>query len=201
MIDETFGDFGMVITDVTPPDASGKAILVDHDNNMIIGGYTGNIENSDLDFTLLKYNINGDPDYQFGDNGKVVTSINSIDAIACLCMQPDHKIIAAGISGDESHLDFALARYFNILNSNHLSFDANPVHIYPNPVASYLHIQMFNVHTCKVEIHNQIGQMVFTDDFDFADELSVFVGSLVDGIYYLSVITEKSRFSQKFIKN
>src|ERR671935_228601 len=53
------------------------------------------------------------PDTNFNGTGKVTTSFGGTaeDAVNALTQQPDGELVAAGISGNGSNYDFALARY------------------------------------------------------------------------------------------
>lgn len=54
----------------------------------------------------------GDLDSSFGNGGIVTTAIGSkADDAHCMAIQPDGKILAAGISDNGSNLDFAVVRY------------------------------------------------------------------------------------------
>ena len=66
-------------------------------------------------FALARYDHNGSPDRSFGADGKVATIFaegNCSELINDVALQPDGKIIAAGVAGCRNpHPEFALARY------------------------------------------------------------------------------------------
>jgi uncharacterized delta-60 repeat protein len=67
-----------------------------------------------LDFALARYNPNGTLDLSFGSGGKVLTDFGSgsEDLGRAVALQPDGKIVAAGMStAGVAHFNFALARY------------------------------------------------------------------------------------------
>jgi uncharacterized delta-60 repeat protein len=96
-----------------------NAILLQPDGKIIAGGITGN-----QDFALARFNPDGSLDYSFGLNGKVITSLSSIEEILALALQPDGKILAAGYS--DYYSQYALVRY-NWDGSLDSTFGANGI--------------------------------------------------------------------------
>ena len=56
--------------------------------------------NSGVDFELVRLNLNGSLDTSFDFDGKVTTNFGACDHAADLALQPDGKIVVAGVSGD-----------------------------------------------------------------------------------------------------
>jgi len=63
------------------------------------------------DFALARYNSDGTLDATFGTAGQVLTDFTRDDAAFSLAIQPDGKILAAGMSDVERGYGFALVRY------------------------------------------------------------------------------------------
>ncbi len=63
------------------------------------------------DFALARYNADGSVDLTFGSGGRVVTDFGGDDTAFALAVQPDGKIVVAGVSNGAGTMDFALARY------------------------------------------------------------------------------------------
>ncbi len=63
------------------------------------------------DFALARYNADGSVDLTFGSAGRVVTDFDGDDTAFALAVQPDGKIVVAGVSTGGGTMDFALARY------------------------------------------------------------------------------------------
>src|SRR5438034_2314987 len=61
------------------------------------------------DFALARYNADGSVDLTFGSGGRVVTDFGGDDTAYALAVQPDGKIVVAGVSTGGATLDFALA--------------------------------------------------------------------------------------------
>lgn len=105
--DNTFSDDGIT----TIPGGTGTSLLLQDDNKLIISNGEG------ADFNMARCNADGSIDNTFGTNGIVTTDfgMGRNEIIKAMALQPDGKIIAAGVSFlDFNKKQFALARY----NSN-----------------------------------------------------------------------------------
>ena len=110
-LDPTFGGGGKVITDFGGDDTlftlalqpDGKTVVAG--SSFVYGSGTGG------SFALARYNVDGSLDATFGTGGKVITDFrsNGTDVAHALAIQPDGKIVAAGVV--PHGLDFGLARY------------------------------------------------------------------------------------------
>lgn len=109
-LDNTFGGTGVVTTDFSNYDDKARAVLIQDDGKIVVGGFSTN--GSQVTFALLRLKSNGTLDSTFGTNGKVTTAIGSKDDnILSMSLQNDGKIVAAGYSDNGNNLDFAVARY------------------------------------------------------------------------------------------
>src|SRR5262249_33808525 len=115
-LDPTFGTGGRVTTffggDGLNGDV-GHSVVVQKDGKLVVGGPTTNLDGT-TDFGLARYNSNGALDSTFGTGGKVKTNFSTFDYVGGLALQPDGKIIAAGMTAVNFNPSFAVARY----NSN-----------------------------------------------------------------------------------
>ena len=111
-LDTMFGDGGRVTTDFGGIFSDIVFdIALQPDGKIVVAGTpdaTG--------FALARYRSNGRLDPTFGDNGKVITkfkpgTFNLFDQAFALVLQPDGKIVAAGVTNVNDAADFALARY------------------------------------------------------------------------------------------
>jgi competence ComEA-like helix-hairpin-helix protein len=111
-LDPTFGNGGIVTTDLGGNDDLGLDVVVQPDGRIIMAGTSSNSEATDNDFGLARYTSDGSLDTTFDVDGKVSTDIDSgYDLAAAIAMQSDGKIIAAGHAHTGTDVDFALARY------------------------------------------------------------------------------------------
>jgi len=100
-IDTTFGTNGFVSINVGNIEEFNK-VLVQTDNKIIVSGFTNGLQSTSTsyNFLLMRFNENGDIDTTFGsnNNGIVITDIsNNNDYSTSLALQPDGKIVLAGI--------------------------------------------------------------------------------------------------------
>lgn len=107
-LDTTFGGGdGIVNTDFRSQKDEARAIAVQPDGRILIGGYTAG------DYALLRYTTDGVLDTTFANGtGIKVTNIYRQDVIRAILIQSDNRIVVAGYSGPNGAHDFSLARYF-----------------------------------------------------------------------------------------
>jgi uncharacterized delta-60 repeat protein len=109
-LDPTFDTDGLVTTAIGTGDDVAYAAAVQTDGKIVLAGKAGNGANDD--FALARYNSDGSLDPSFNGTGKVVTPVGGgRDVIYSLKIQPDGKILVAGVSDNGANDDFALARY------------------------------------------------------------------------------------------
>ncbi len=128
-LDSTFGTNGSVIQplSLTPYSAYGKAVAIQNDGKIIVGGGTF-IVGSGLDLTLLRYNTNGTLDTSFsGDGIAMIDFAAGNDICYSLVIQADGKIVASGVATlAGNNQDFALLR-FNTNGSLDSTFDSDGI--------------------------------------------------------------------------
>ncbi|WP_051836974.1 DUF11 domain-containing protein [Streptomyces sp. NRRL F-2580] len=101
-LDTSFDGDGRVTTAFAEADVAG-GVQVQSDGRIVAAG------SSAFDFALARYLPDGSLDAGFDGDGKVTTDFGAgtLDGSSDLALQPDGKIVAAGISRS----DFAVARY------------------------------------------------------------------------------------------
>ncbi len=109
-IDNTFGSNGQLILDAGLLGSFCTDVLVQPDGGILLSGM---MENGDFrDFFLMRRLPDGTPDPNFGDNGITITSVSPTNDNAYrLALQPDGKILLAGVSEVGAKSDFALLRF------------------------------------------------------------------------------------------
>lgn len=108
--DLSFGTQGIVQTDFGGSIDSSDGMVLQPDGKIIVAGTR--FINLHPEFALARYNSDGSLDALFGTNGRVLTDMGSVDGLARgIALQPDGKIIVAGLSVNNMDADFALARY------------------------------------------------------------------------------------------
>ena len=110
ILDSSFSDDGIAITSFDSVFAYGNAIAIQPNGKIVVAGYKGTLDL--LKFAVVRYNINGTLDNNFGNNGKVVTGFGGRRAyIFGMALQTNGKIVVAGSVENTASQDFALARY------------------------------------------------------------------------------------------
>ncbi len=109
-LDETFGDAGLVTTDVAGgADAAYAGALVAEDKIIVVG--SARVGSSD-DFAIVRYLANGTVDTTFGTQGKTTTDfLGTRDRAFAVAIQPDNSIVVAGDTIVAGNSDFAIARF------------------------------------------------------------------------------------------
>ncbi len=137
-LDKSFGKFGKTGSGtgiITFPIGEGNDICfsaaIHRDNNdstisrIFLSGYsdTDSINN----FATACFNLSGEKDTTFGENGFAVTAIGTSECeINSLAIQPDNKIVTAGYLWNESEFAFSIARY-NVDGSLDNTFGMNGI--------------------------------------------------------------------------
>ncbi len=119
-LDTSFSTDGMVTTPVGSVD-DAWAVAIQFDDKIVVAGSAW-VSGGSNDIALVRYNADGSLDTSFGVGGKVTTDMGvlSSDVGYSMVLQPDGKIVVAGVSGS----DFALVRY-NPDGSLDTSFDGD----------------------------------------------------------------------------
>jgi uncharacterized delta-60 repeat protein len=111
-LDTTFGDGGMVTTDLRPePNSNGIAIQTDGKILAVGSSFDAGGES----FALVRFNADGTPDTTFGSGGMVTTVFETNAGAHGVAIQPDGKIVVAGVTFASSKAGgapgLAVARY------------------------------------------------------------------------------------------
>ncbi len=114
-LDTSFNTTGKVITDFAGSHDEARAVVIQADGKIIVGG-AGNPASGGFAefFALARYNTNGSLDTSFNGTGKVTTNIGTRgEQGKAMALQPDGKIILAGYTdgGPSTGNDFAVVRY------------------------------------------------------------------------------------------
>ena len=112
-LDASFGSGGKVTTDFFIDDDVANGLALQSDGRIVAAGFAANPNTFSFDFALARYNSDGSLDAGFGSGGKVTTDFfNRFDVAHDVALQPDGKIVAAGIANTgAANTDFAVARY------------------------------------------------------------------------------------------
>ena len=115
-LDTTFDTDGKVTTDFhlndSDDDDYGQAVAIQQDGMIVVAGYTNDgSSGAPSDFAIARYDANGALDTTFDTDGKVMTDFGGDDKAFAVAIQPDGKIVVAGLAHNGNNTDFAIARY------------------------------------------------------------------------------------------
>ena len=93
--------------------ASANALVLQPDGKLVAAGESRASDGSSGEFALARYHPDGSLDTSFEGDGLAQTRFGAFAAANALVLQPDGKLVAAGVTraSDFSSVDFALARY------------------------------------------------------------------------------------------
>ena len=200
--DNTFGDYGLVITDMTDDNAAYSA-AIQPDGKILAGGY--HINGGYFDHCIVRYLENGDLDTDFGVDGisNINLTQNMTDDVAySLALQTNGYLIAAGMAtNDDYNRDFSVARIHTGLptgiheqNNNNTGFT-----IQPNPTNG-----IFSIETTiplseikSIMLYDLSGKVVYQEEqvSGFGFNLDFLNG----GVYMLALKHQEGICFQKII--
>jgi len=110
--DTSFSGDGIALLDFLGLRDEALAVVAQSDGKLVVGGFANSPATTN-DFALARLNANGSLDASFGNGGRVTTDFfGGLDGILDLEIQPDGKLVAAGVAdAPTTSKDFALARY------------------------------------------------------------------------------------------
>jgi uncharacterized delta-60 repeat protein/CSLREA domain-containing protein len=108
-LDDTFGSGGTVTTDFDDHGDYGYGLAIQPDGKIVVVGF-GYVD-SQYDFAMARYDTYGNLDDTFGSDGKVTTDFGLSEWGSAVAIQPDGKIVVAGLTDLDGDDDFAVARY------------------------------------------------------------------------------------------
>jgi uncharacterized delta-60 repeat protein len=111
-LDGSFGAGGRVLTSISAGNDAATSVAIQPDGKIVVAGSSqGN--GTGEDFSVVRYLPDGSLDPTFGLGGKQITQISNWSDVAnALAIQPDGKIVLAGVSGTQQfHGNTTLVRY------------------------------------------------------------------------------------------
>lgn len=107
-VDTSFGTDGIAITSLDNLNDTGRSVVLQPDGKIVLAGYI----DTEFDIGIVRYTTNGSLDTSFGISGIVITDLGgTIDAVYSVVIQPDGKIVVAGVSNRSGANQFAVLRY------------------------------------------------------------------------------------------
>ncbi len=199
IIDSSFGNKGIVTTDISNQNNTLLSLAIQNDNKIIAAGFSYN--GHDYDFTLARYNNNGTLDNSFDSDGILTTDVEGQnDFCSTIALQADGKIVVAGSTKTQTNTDFVLIRYLNTdpSNINEHNDQTLIAEIFPNPVNNIITVKLNNQYIgYTYSIINILGKLIKRGSL--STETIIPVNDLQSGIYFLQVEGQRQQ-TVKFIK-
>lgn len=104
VLDTSFGSGGHAVVSAAG-EQRAFAVAIQQDGKLVAAGTSAG------DFALARFNESGIPDPNFGPGGIKLFDFGGFDTANAVVVQPDGKLVAAGLSGAGSNADFALVRF------------------------------------------------------------------------------------------
>ena len=109
--DQTFADKAVRFIDLGTG-SEANTIALQADGKILVAGTDGTAGANNFDFLLVRLEIDGRFDSDFGREGRITTSFgNDFDSVQGLLVQPDGAILAVGFAGNGTQYNLAMARY------------------------------------------------------------------------------------------
>lgn len=209
--DNTFGNNGVVISDLFGADDYGASVIMQPDGKILVSGYAFN-GTSLMDPFVARFNTNGTLDLTFGTSGAVFSDFGTGgNTSSSVALQSDGKIVIGGCVNAGSTADFALARYIPQAITTQIAesfINAETVSVYPNPSTDCFTIS-FNLNRAEILTIQLIGSdgkqiKTYLQSQQFSSgtqnlELALPEG-LSSGIYQVIVSTSTEKISTRILK-
>lgn len=192
---DTWVQIGEDITGTDEDEYFGYSLAISADGNTVVVGVEAN--------DLTAFNSGTSFVYQnINDSWQMVSNSIQGDAAgdfagASVSMSNDASILAVGIPGsDEVEFNSGMVRVYNlesVLSSSDII--SSKLSMYPNPANDQFTLELKeNIQLQRVSIYNQLGQMVKTSREETTD-----VRELSSGLYFVEILTDLGKSSQKLI--
>ena len=208
-LDTSFGINGVVINSLSNEFIESVAMQID--GKFLITEYHGTGGCCSADIKLIRFLEDGNYDTTFGTNGVVTANfLNENNQANAIVIQDDGKIIIGGVSGNQIHSDYGLARFNSelALSTPDNQIGNNTFSAYPNPVnqtvnldfnlqeSQKLDVDLFNINGVKVS--NLLNNQEFP--FGYTSHKIALPETLSKGVYFLSISNGTYIFNVKIVK-
>lgn len=167
-VDFNFGDSGRVLVAFKYPSVA-ESVALQADGKILLSGIVlGEVQDpvKAHDFGVVRLLPDGSLDETFGEQGQLTTNFGHhlSDGPAWMVIQPDHKILLAGYSTDNSITQVAIARYLSNYDPPPVDPNApiSPVRLYPNPTAgeAMLEFQLNTETVVLLDLYDVSGRLI-----------------------------------------
>jgi uncharacterized delta-60 repeat protein len=207
-LDNTFGINGKISTDFSQTSNTAHSIVLQENGKILLSGFLGITPNHD--YAIARYDLLGNLDSSFGDEGKIITDFGLDDLAFTSAIQSDGKLICAGNSKTtDDNSSFSIARYFTDTetSASNLPESINYISLFPNPSngqfklvldLNFSNITSIDLINLNGKVIHKIAENTFfveglnTVEIDLNKDLS-------SGLYLIRIQSEKEVTSQKIL--
>lgn len=166
-LDTSFDSDGMLTINTSSQKDFIHDIKILEDNSILMAGISS-FSSTSSSFLMVKLNPDGTLNSDFGNNGLVLTNLNSTTSGIQKLIVNENNIIAIGNNNISSSANVAMAKYHNsnpVLNINEIIDQNNKPYVFPNPFKNYLNINFKVLHLVdKIEIYENTGRLVYWEE-------------------------------------
>lgn len=183
---------GADINGISSGDYFGSYVALNSNGNTLAVSSSNNGDNEDVGYVYIYEYLNNHWEFKAMINGE-----GSGDRFGLsLSFSHDGDILAIGAPSSASFASAGYARIFNLSDALSLNdFEFRNIKLFPNPVYNQFTIELKDtIELEKVSIYNQLGQLVKT-----SREVTTDVRELSSGLYFVEVLTDLGKSSQKLI--
>jgi uncharacterized delta-60 repeat protein len=208
-LDSSFGENGKAFVHIENERLVGTSSVLQSDGKLLIAGYSGPEDGDTDDFLLVRLTPEGDLDDSFGDDGIVVTDLDSeLNRLYDIAVQQAGKILTVGYKETQIGSEFIVARYLSGLETgvDDKSILKNKILVYPNPAFDFVSFRLQGQRPPNsggvFRIVNAGGRLMKTFQSDRPDATFIVpVWDWAAGVYFLQYLEAGVvRVSEKFIK-
>ncbi len=190
-LDGSFGFGGIAHVDFNNKGDRARAMVLTTDGKILLAGEAtvGDKE----DFAVVRLNSDGTPDPTFGDNGRIVNAVRSLnDQPHALALQADGRIVLAGSSVKSNpYVDPAIVRFLPAAASVDEIGRPTDIILYPNPLHSILMVdEHYLGHIVSISATDIVGRVRTVEP---ATEIAINLANWPVGVYFFRVALDDGR--------
>lgn len=183
---------------VTTANGMGNSLVLQSDGKIIVAGESVVLG----DWGLIRYNTDGSLDNSFDSDGEVNTDFGSTNEYAwSVAIQSDGKILLAGVTGNYTNGNFAVARYNGDVSVGmEEKKEISDERIFPNPSSGIFTINLKNkTAETKICVYDVLGNCVLDKISVKNSNQEIDLSNQAKGIYFMEIISDREREVQKII--
>lgn len=204
MLDNTFGNNGIVFTTMPIGDIYPEEIELDDNGKIYLAGHINKGSGIDDDFYLLRYKSDGTVDSSFAKYGIETKFGQEVDRVRDMIIQPDGKILLAGYYGGDVTTFGAMARYLPFpVSVNEINKVAQSIYLYPNPTTSKTIVKNLPLEEGNYYLTDISGKRLLFDHKTLTtDQITIDVAHLPTGIYTFHFLSsDNDHLLKQFLKH